>query len=39
MSTSRNLRFLLPALLVAAVHNRRRAMDPASVWQADDTFV
>lgn len=29
---------LLPALLVAAVHNRRRGMDPASVWTADDAL-
>lgn len=32
------LRFLvlLPALLVAAVQHRRRGLDAASVWQADD---
>jgi cellulose synthase/poly-beta-1,6-N-acetylglucosamine synthase-like glycosyltransferase len=36
----RALRYLIliPALLVAAVRHQRRAMDPASVWQADDAL-
>ena len=29
---------LLPALLIAAVHHRRRGMDAESVWQADDSL-
>jgi GT2 family glycosyltransferase len=37
---TRMLRYvvLIPALIIAAVRHQRRAMDPASVWQADDAL-
>ena len=40
LTLTRTLRYLvlIPALLVAALRHRRREMDPASVWSADDAL-